>query len=342
MRRSTRLGLVTALLLLVLFGAYAAYWWIVAGRIEDGVVAWQQSIQARKIDASWRRLQVGGFPFRFRVELRDALLRDRALTPAPELRLTALAGSARPWNFGVWRLDAPEGLAADLPATGGRPQLKLAAQAGDGTVAPGPDGTTLLWLNLRDIRAEAGGSVPIQSAKAWVTLPPNPPQTHVEPSLGLAFDLRKVHLPASPAGFRNTIDAAAFGITVKGAVPDGPLVQAIAAWRDAGGTVELDNLRLDWGGVGVNANGTVALDQDLQPIGAFSGGIEGFAVILGALVEASRLDTEQAALAQIALNAFAKPGLDGKPQIKTSFTMQNGEMFLGPVKLGAAPRIVWK
>ena len=97
------------------------------------------------------------------------------------------------------------------------------------------------------------------------------------------------------------IDELAFGVTVKGAVPDGPLVQAIAAWRDAGGTIELDHLQLNWGGLGVTANGTIALDQDLQPIGAFSGGIEGFGAILSALVEAGRLSTEQAALAQIAL-----------------------------------------
>jgi hypothetical protein len=224
----------------------------------------------------------------------------------------------------------------------GRPLLKLAAQTGSGTLALGPQGNTLLWLNFRDIGAEAGARFPIQSAVSWINLPENPPRTHTEPSLGLAFDLRKLHLPASPPSFTDMIDEAAFGVTVKGAVPDGRLMQAIAAWRDAGGTVELDNLRLDWGGVGVNANGTVALDQDLQPIGAFSGGIEGFDAILSALVEAGRLGTEQAALAQIALNAFAKPGPDGKPQIRTSFTMQNGEMFLGPVKLGAAPRIVWK
>ena len=60
-----------------------------------------------------------------------------------------------------------------------------------------------------------------------------------------------------------------------------------------------------------------------------------------ALVEAGRLNTTEAALAQIALSALAKPGPDGKPQITTSFTLQNGKMYLGPAKLGPAPRIEW-
>ena len=342
MRRSTRLGLVAIVVLVVLGGAYAAYWRIVAGRIEDGLVAWQQSARARKIDASWQRLRVAGFPLAFRLELAGVALRDAALDPAPEIRLPALSGDARPWDLADWRLTAPQGLAAGLAAAGARPPLKLAAHAAKGTVSLGPKAATALWLNFQDITAEAGGRIPIKAADAWITLPGQPPQSDTEPSLGLALDLRQLHLPAAPATMSDTIDDLAFAATVKGAVPNGPLVQAISAWRDAGGTVELDKLRLKWGGLGANASGTIALDQDLQPIAAFSGGIEGFGTILSALVEAGRLDTEQAALAQIALSALAKPGADGQPQITTSFTIQNGKMYLGPAKLGDAPRIVWR
>jgi hypothetical protein len=343
MRRPTRLGLAAIALLLVLFGAYAAYWRSVAGRIEDGVVAWQQSMRARKIDASWQKLRVAGFPFAFRVEMASAVLRDRALNPAPELRLPALTGSTRPWDFAEWKLAAPQGLSADLAAAGRRPPVKLAAQTAEGTAAAGPEGAaTLLWFNLHGVSAEAGDRVPINSAVAWITLPATPPRAHTDPSLGLAIDLRQVRLPASPPSFSNTIDELALGVTVKGAVPDGPLAEAVAAWRDAGGTVEFDNLHLRWGGLGATANGTIALDRQLQPIGAFSGGIQGFGEILNALVEADRMTAEQAALAQIALTTLAKAGPDGKPQITTSFTIQNGKMYLGPARLGDAPRIVWQ
>jgi hypothetical protein len=54
------------------------------------------------------------------------------------------------------------------------------------------------------------------------------------------------------------------------------------------------------------------------------------------------MSPEQAELVQIALTAFAKPGPDGKPQISAPFTIQNGKMYLGPARLGPAPRIVWK
>jgi hypothetical protein len=322
--------------------AYTLYWRIVAGRIEDRLLAWQQSMRAQKIDASWQSLHVVGFPFHFRIALSSAALRDRALTPAPEVRLPELTSSARPWNFADWRLDAPRGLAADLAAAGSRPLVKLVAQTAEGTVSLVSEGATSIWLNFQDASAEAGGRVPIKEAQAWISLPANPPRTHIEPLLQLALDLRQLHLSAPPPSFSDMIDNLAFGVTVRGAVPDGPLVQAIAAWRDAGGAIELDHLQLNWGGLGATATGTMALDQDLQPIGAFSGGIEGFGAILSGLAEAGRLNTEEAALAQIALSALAKRGPDGKPQIATSFTIQNGKMYLGPAKLGDAPRIVWR
>jgi hypothetical protein len=39
---------------------------------------------------------------------------------------------------------------------------------------------------------------------------------------------------------------------------------------------------------------------------------------------------------------LAKAGPDGRPQIATSFTIQNGQMFLGPARLGPVPRIAWE
>jgi hypothetical protein len=341
MRRSSRFGLAVLALLLVLSGGYAVYWRVAAGRIENGLVDWQQAAKKQKIDASWQGLRVSGFPFAFHIDIDNAALRDDSWNPTPELRLGHLTGSARPWDFDNWRLAAPNGFSADLAPSGGRPAAKLTAKSAQGTIAIGGDGASRLWLSARDIAAKAGETVPIRAADAWVSLPGAPAAKDTDPSFGLALDLRQVTVPAAPANFGKTIGELAVGVTVKGALPPGPLARAAAAWRDAGGTIEVDNLHLDWSGLGITANGTLALDQKLQPIAAFSGGIEGFGAILDALVAADQLTPEQASLVQIALTSLAKPGPDGKPQITAPFTIQNGKMYLGPARLGAAPRIAW-
>ncbi len=342
MRRLTRFGVAGLAALLLLAGIYTLYWWIVAGQIKQGLETWRQSQKAHKIDAAWRGVDVAGFPFEFRVLVKDAVLRNEAWNPVPELRVARLTGLARPWNFSAWRLAAPDGLTADLAPTGGRPELRLAVKSAVGSAAIVEDGGGWLWLGGESIVARAGEAVPIKSADAWITWPARPASRDTDPSFGVALALRKIAIATPPPEFAPTIDEMSVGLTVKGDLPNGPLAQAIAAWRDAGGAVEVDSLHLQWGELGVVANGTLALDSKLQPIAAFSGGIEGFGAILNALVAADQLTPEQASIVRIALTSLAKPGADGKPQLKAPFTIQNGKMYLGPARLGAAPRITWE
>lgn len=342
MRRSIRIPLVVLLVLLVLAGSYAVYWQIVSRQIQQGLVAWQQSEKKDKVDASWQRLRVTGFPFAFRVEIDNAIFRNCTWSPAPEVRLAKLSGTARPWDFADWHLAAPHGFAAELAPAAGRPAVKLAAAAADGSVTLGEHGDSWIWLNARDIGGDAAGAVAIGSADMWVTIPPKPAAKDNDPSFGLALAMRQVGVAAPPVDFGKTIDALAFGVTVKGTLPPGPMAQAAAAWRDAGGTIEVDNLHLEWSGLGITANGTLALDHKLQPIAAFSGGIEGFGAIINALVAADQMTPEQGSLVQIALTTLAKPGPDGKPQLTVPFAIQNGKMYLGPARLGAVPQIIWQ
>ena len=94
--------------------------------------------------------------------------------------------------------------------------------------------------------------------------------------------------------------------------------------------------------MGANASGTIALDRELQPVGGFSGAIAGYDKIMIGLVQSGRMRAADAGLARLALAMLAKAGPDGRPEIKTAFTIQNGEMFLGPAKLGKAPHIAWE
>jgi hypothetical protein len=342
MRRRTRLGLVIAvLLLLVVCGAYTAFWFVVAGKLKEGLTEWAQSARAQKLEVSWRQLRVCGFPLAFEIELRDAALRDEAITPPAELHAPLLSGSTRPWNFWAWRLTAPGGLNVVAgPAT--EPVAKLTARAASGAVVVAGEGGTTIWLDLDEAMVESGQRIAARTADFWLILPPHPPETHTERYGALAADLRGVTLPQLPAPFVNPVDEIAFGVDVKGAIPAAPPRQAAAAWRDSGGTMELDRLLLRWGRIAVTGSGTLALDRDIQPIGGFSGAVEGFEDLMATLVAAGRMRPGDARLARVALAMLAKAGPDGRPEIATSFTIQNGEMFLGPAKLGPAPKINWE
>ncbi|MGH7037305.1 MAG: DUF2125 domain-containing protein [Stellaceae bacterium] len=344
LRRIRRSRVLSLLLLLVLLcgGAYTAYWRIAAGRIRGEFTAWVESARTRKLDISWRKLRVAGFPAAFRLELTAASFRYTGLSPAPVVRLPALTGSARPWDLTDWRLAAPAGLTAEIAGAAGRAPIRVAARAASGAVAIAPSGGAAIWLTLENTTAERRTRTAIGLADAWIVLPPQPPRVHTEPLLGIGLHLQQVRLPVAVAPLGKTIDDLSAGLTVKGALPPGPLIRAISAWRDGGGTIAVDHLRLRWGTFGARGAGTLALDRDLQPIGAFSGAIEGYGEILTALVKSGHLRAREAGLARLALTMLAKAGPDGRPEIATSFTIENGEMYLGPARLGPVPRIGWE
>ena len=337
-----RLGLLAAALLLaIVLGGYTLFWFVAAGRIEDTVAEWAQAQRAQNLDLSWQAMRVGGFPLAFRVELRDAKLRDLAVPVRGELRLPVLEAEARPWGLRSWELAAPSGLTAKQgPAEAAG--ATLSAQTAIGSVAVGGEGGAAIWLALAKPTADVAVRLAAAEAEIWVNLQAHPPQDHTEPAIGIAVEARNLLLPSVPVPLINPLDEIGFGVTVKGAIPAAPARQVAAAWRDAGGTVELDHLDVRWGGLAVNGSGTMALDRDLQPEGAFSGGIEGYDQLMSALVAAGRMRESDARLARLALTMLARPGKNGRPEIRTSFAIQNGQMFLGPAKLGPAPRIGWE
>src|SRR5579884_3087088 len=207
------------LLPLLAFGAYAAYWWIAAGRIAQEFDLWARQAHAEKLEISWRHLRVTGFPIAFRLELQKVSFRYAALRPAPVLRLPVLSGSARPWDPADWRLIAQRGLTAEIAGAGGRAPIKLAARSASGAVSVAPTGGAAIWLTLENATAAQDEHVEIGLADAWVVLPSRPASAHGEPLFGIAWHLQQVRLPVAVAPLGDTIDALSAGLTVKGALP---------------------------------------------------------------------------------------------------------------------------
>lgn len=338
MRRSTVFRLV-GVVLVIGVGVYSAYWWIAAGKIKEQAAAWRQAESAEKVDVTWQKMRVAGYPLSFRLEASNFSLKDGASNPAIELTAPTLWASLKPWNFRNFWFSAPDGLSVALGSAA--PLAKLEAQHGSGAVSLGDDGAANVWLSVYQPKGTAIATIGARALNAWVTLPPAAPAAHLDAGLAIALELEDLDLPVAPPGLNPKIDDIGFGVTLMGDFPAGPLRQAAAQWRDKGGTIELDHLDLRWGDMEINGTGTLALDGDLQPIGGFSGGVSGFDQLLNALVAAGRVKASDARIARLALAMLAKTGPDGRPEIAASFTIQNGEMYLGPAKLGPAPRIDW-
>lgn len=331
----SRILLLLAAFAALAVGGYSFYWRDVALRLASAVVAWAQQERMHGIDASWRKISVAGYPFSFRIEAEGLRFRNSALHPSPQIEIPSFSATARSWDLRNWQISAPQGLAA-LPF--GRATPRLSAAKASGLFSLPEEGGSRLSLKLE----KAGGAgITIENAALTLALPSRRPQKDSDTALTLAIRLQEVKLPFAVAPFGATVAELSLRSAVKGAVSPGPFVRMAEAWRDAGGTIDFDHFRLDWGALQITGSGTLALDQELQPEGAFSTRIEGYDQLVSALVASGRMDQQAGNLVRIALALLAKRGPDGKSEIATSLAIEHGEISLGPARLGRLPHLSW-
>jgi len=100
--------------LVIGIGVYSVLWWIAAGKIEEAAASWRETAHAQKIDVSWQKMRVAGYPFSFRLELTGVALKSGATNPPAALQAPSAAASIRPWNFHRAWFDAPETIARSV------------------------------------------------------------------------------------------------------------------------------------------------------------------------------------------------------------------------------------
>ena len=128
---------------------------------------------------------------------------------------------------------------------------------------------------------------------------------------------------------------------VLGPLKETALPQTLSDWRAAGGTIEVRWLNMVWGALDLRANGTMALDADMRPLGALTADIRGYEEALEAMAEAGMLRRNILPAARVALNLLAKTDeSDGRKVLTVPLTAQDGALFLGPIKLSDLPAVI--
>jgi hypothetical protein len=165
---------------------------------------------------------------------------------------------------------------------------------------------------------------------------------HSVPSWGLALSLENLALPDNAhLLFGSLVPAARLETHLQGSLSGGPLPQALAAWRDDGGTLEIDSLSVDWPPLALSGKGTLALDRDLQPILASSCNVLGLFEAIDVLSRNGIVRAQDAGLVKLVFGLMMKPGRDGAQTLTVPLTVQNRTLSIGPAKLFQIPALVW-
>ncbi|MCH8237896.1 MAG: DUF2125 domain-containing protein, partial [Proteobacteria bacterium] len=190
------------------------------------------------------------------------------------------------------------------------------------------------------MKDKAGGEV-LRLAIADIIV--SRPREKTEAAVDLSAKVESIQYGREPVpGLGRTTAGLDLEASVTGDLPERLDAEALAQWRDRGGTVEIRRLDIRHGPLAVEGDGTLALDGDMQPMGAFTFLVRGFLEALDRLREAGVIEEHPARLAKTVLGALARnPGGDGGGELKVPLTIQERWLYVGPVGIGRMPVLHW-
>jgi hypothetical protein len=338
---------------------YSAWWWLAARDIETQADRWIAGQIAAGATITPARVSVGGFPFAFSIKTTGASL---AWPDGLGFASQGLDLRAHPWSIRTVKVGITGGYTISVPPGTTRPALAVAGETLRGRVRFG-DGAVPLALSLRSDtvsvtqtahpalsstgesatgesgNGESGGrELTIASLEANGSRPDTPPTRDTDIALDVSLkmtDLSAAAIETNPLG--GAIKETRLHAQLLGVPPVTADAAGLMAWRDAGGTLNVPELAVQWGPLGISGNGTAALDKNMQPEGAFTASVTGFAEALDALSAAGWIKMSVASLAKLGLGIASRPGPDGKAVVKTPVTIQDRHISLGAFRLGQVP-----
>jgi hypothetical protein len=333
--------------------AYVIAWWATAEILKWQVTQWIAAERANGLQIGVGDLALSGFPGRVRLTIPAftvvAPVTDGGWTwRGPELKVSVwplglahpavnlagrhgVSGVVTPPGVPVW-ITADEATAhLDLGFTGRLRRVDLATTNVNATIADLPP-------VLKYDHAQMAVSLLTPSEPAHDGAPPTAPV-----SARLEGEATGVAVPGNPlpAPLDQPIARLAGVAEITGDVGAGLLPQVLEVWRANGGTLEIRAASVDWPPLHVDASGTMALDDKLQPMGAFSLHFAGGGATLDALAKGGWMTDGEVAAAKIGLDAIGKPGADGASEVTVPVTLQDRRLTAGPATILTVPEITW-
>jgi hypothetical protein len=325
-----------------LLAADIVYWRIASDRLRNGLQDWIAAQRSQGWDIDAAPATLGGWP------------RAASVTvPGLHMRHT---GSALPgvfeWASSGLVLSIPLYLPTDVDISFRGPQ-RLRIGTAPATVVTGETLAAAVPLG-QDVPASftlhAAGLHVQPAAGAWqVTaglLNARAALSGRGASEGVAFSASAEAIELPP-GFnwalgRNISSASAEGRLNGPFPPGGDIAAQARAWRDNGGSFEIGHLALGWGPLGLTSSATLALDDQLQPMGSGNARIVGYADTLDRLAAAALLSRSAATAAKAVLSLMAGTSdTDAPPEVDVPLTLQYRTLSMRQVPLVRLPELDW-
>ena len=326
MRRIAIAAAATAVLALL---ALAGGWFLAARQVEAEIAGWTERQRAGGVLFSHGEIGIGGFPFRI-----DLMIPEPALASADGRRrwegppIHATASLWRPGEFDYeaqgrhrYRFTGSDGASHEIV-------FDLLAAAG--SLALDQDRIRRAALAAEKVRISgtAPGEVLLDSLTAELMLEPEHAADLKTDSGKLSVSGRSIAFLGEGGARASTepVQSLDLELALTGPLPWGEAPDALARWRDAGGTVELRRLALAWSTLSLDGDGTLALDERMRPEGAVTLRISGLQPTLQKLTAEGVLAPEDAELIAQKAADLSSPDLGDPGRVLIAISAQGGRL----------------
>jgi len=332
---------IAAVLILIVAGD-AALWRFATRRLEAGLNDWIAAQRAAGWQLSAEDQRTGGWPFAAALYLHHvtadhgppfagggiAWQSDRVILRIAALRPTTLqidaSGAGRVRVAGT----------PDVPYSASQFVVAVPLKA---TRQPASAAIVAVALTA----GQPGRAVTIHDVSSHVRVAPE--AIAGESAVSISLNASGIALPGTGWPLGHQIASLATDAVLGGPLPaKGGLNERAVTWRDDGGVLHVNALRVVWGALHLRAEAELQLDADLQPAGSGSATMVGYTATANALAARGVMTQGAATAAKALLSLMAHTPADGGPsEVEVPLSLQHRTLSMRQVPLVRLPALDW-
>lgn len=322
------------IVLLIAMAGWTALWLQVRGQATTRMDAAADQLRKAGYEVSWKDRTLGGYPFRLDVVLTDARIREPG---GWAIAIPRLEGEAFLYSLGHWISAAPEGLTLTRPIGGPvevRGELLRASLSDVGKHPP-----AFSFEGRKLTFAPGAGAQPFglsAADKVELHLRPGPDD---QGAILFKVENGKAQLSglfAQLAGDKPISIVWDSILTKMSGFKGQTWPAAVRAWSTSGGLIQVKQAGVTAGDALIGAqSGQLGVGYDGRLVGSMDVTLRQAPRALAAMAASGTLPPETA----LAAAAVAAARQDSSEVARATLTFEAGRMTLGPVAVGASPRV---
>jgi hypothetical protein len=331
---------------LLLVAAEAVYWRIAVQQLRTGYQEWLAARSVEGWEVASGPLLVGGWPRAATVTVPNLTLRHAGPAVPGDVNVASAGVTLSvalfdPINLHL-SLNGPTHVRA-----GDMPDVIVTGEETSVSVPLQQTNSLSMTLHASGLRLEAATGawhVTVGLLNAEAVIAADAPADQSQPAATFSVTSEAIALPAGvkwPLG--SNISSLSVDGRMNGPLPGTRDVTGWAeAWRDGGGSLEIAHLTMGWGPLGLTSSATLALDDQLQPMGSGNGHIVGYAETLDRLAAGGMLTKSAAIAAKAVLSLMAGTSdVDEPSSVDVPLTLQYRTLSMRQVPLVRLPEVDW-